>query len=219
MNWKSEETAAEAWARWEAEDRERQPAYGAVLWADDWQPMETYRPSTDFVYVMTIPHRKPCLSVASRGWHPLSYWYEPDGTEPSALGPIKWKPIPNDGIPHRDRMRSLVVSDYVSWVRPPETVYEPAGTDARVTPVPPALLLELHRGARLEERYGRWFEYRLHRPDRDPERIGERGINALRKLAFIARDGTLPPGATTRIVSNDFRITPACAAWLAAHGH
>jgi hypothetical protein len=217
--WKSDETSAEAWARWEAEDRASQPAYAAVLWADDWQPMETYRPSKDYVYVLHIPHRKPCLGIASRGWHPLSYWYGPDESTPLAIGPIKWKPISNDGILHRDRMRSLVLPDYVPWVGPPEPVYKPAGTDARVTPVPLALLLELHRGARLEERCGRWTSFHIHRPGRDSERIGERGINVLRRLAFIARDGELPPGATTRVVSNDFQITPAGAAWLAAHGH
>jgi hypothetical protein len=181
--------------------------------------METYRPSKDYVYVLHIPHLKPCLTVASRGWHPLSYWYIPGESGPAAIAPIKWKSIPNDGILHRDRMRSLIVPDYEPWVRPPDTVYEAAGTDARVTPVPLALLLEMYRGARLEERCGRWIEFRLHRPEQAGERIGERGINALRRLAFIARNGELPPGVPTRIVSNDWQITPAGAAWLAAHGH
>ena len=37
-------------------------------------------------------------------------------------------------------------------------------------------------------RGGRWTVWQLHVPGKDPERLGERGINALRKVAFIARD-------------------------------
>lgn len=218
--WKSEETAAEAWKRWEAEDRESHPVDADILWATDWQPLETYKPSRDYVYVMTIPHRKPVLSIASRGWHPLSYWYQPGEREPSGIAPIRWKPFPNDGKLLHERIAELALPGAEPWVRPPDKVYEPAGIDARVTPVPLALLLELHGGARLEERCGRWTDFHIYRPGRNPERMNERGINALRKLAFIARDGVLPPGAVLRgYVSHDFKITPAGAAWLAAHGH
>jgi hypothetical protein len=49
--------------------------------ADDWQPIETYRPSTDYVWI------KYCdaalnpgkLAVASRGWHRNSFWYSIGG--------------------------------------------------------------------------------------------------------------------------------------------
>jgi hypothetical protein len=37
-------------------------------------------------------------------------------------------------------------------------------------------------------------------PGRDPEKIGERGIAALRKVVFIQRDGVLPPGKFAKVV-------------------
>ncbi|WP_375312818.1 hypothetical protein WHZ77_05935 [Bradyrhizobium sp. A5] len=46
---------------------------------------------------------------------------------------------------------------------------------------------------------------------------GTRGINRLRELAFIERDGVLPGGQLTRFHDFDWRISDAGAAWLAAN--
>lgn len=72
-------------------------------------------------------------------------------------------------------------------------------------------------GAMLRERSFRWTECSLQRPSSAPERIGERGVNALRKVAFVARDGFLPPGRLSRWFEFDWRITGAGLAWLEAN--
>jgi hypothetical protein len=45
--------------------------------------------------------------------------------------------------------------------------------------------------------------------------MGERGINALRRHALVARNGTLPLDRLRRWFHFDWRVTNARAAWLA----
>jgi hypothetical protein len=129
----------------------------------------------------------------------------------------QWKPIPDDGISIYEREQWLFgYPDRLKFVRPPESVYQPGGVSVRLTPGPRDLLVAMRDGARLHERAWRWTEWRLQMPGRDPEKICERGINALRKVAFIQRDGVLPPGRLPRWFEFDWSITPAGRAWLAA---
>jgi hypothetical protein len=196
----------------ESDDR----PYAAILAADDWRPLEEYEPSAEYVYVKGFAYmaRAPHVVVARRGRHQLSYWYAPSG--PCAIGATHWKPTPDDGMSPYDRERWLYGDQDGAFVRPAEPVYEPGGTDVRLTPVPAALLASIGAGARLHERAWRWTEWRLRMPGREPERIGERGINSLRRHAFIARDGVLPPGRLPRWFEFDWSITDAGKAWLAA---
>jgi len=104
-----------------------------------------------------------------------------------------------------------------AYVRPPEPVYEPGGSDVRLTPVPRNLLIAMRNGAVLHERTWRWTQWHIGAPGTPFVRIAERGINALREFAFIARDGVLPDGNLTRFHEFDWSITPAGHAWLAAN--
>jgi hypothetical protein len=132
---------------------------------------------------------------------------------------VVWKPIPSgDGISVYEREQWLY-DDPCSgaFVRPPEPVYEPGGTDVRLTPVPRDLLVAMADGARLHERAWRWTEWSLHAPGHEPKKIGERAVNSLVKHAFIARDGVLPSGRLPRWLNFDWSITTAGKAWLAAN--
>jgi hypothetical protein len=79
---------------------------------------------------------------------------------------------------------------FPDWRRDPAEAFEAAGVDARVTPEPLRMLLAMRDGAVLRERYGDWFEYRLHKPDgsRGPP-VMTRAMNRLLALAFIERIG------------------------------
>ena len=91
----------------------------------------------------------------------------------------------------------------------------------RLTPAPAALLASIGTGARLHERAWWWTEWRLQMPGLDPERIGERAINSLRRHAFIARDGVLPPGRLPHWFKFDWVMRPPeRLGWLLArHAH
>ncbi|MCW2079670.1 UNVERIFIED_ORG: hypothetical protein M2193_001845 [Bradyrhizobium japonicum] len=105
---------------------------------------------------------------------------------------VGWKPIPEDGISVYERERWLYSMTDAAYVRPPEPVYEAGGAEVRLSPVPRELLSAMAGGAVLRERSFRWTEWSLQRPGSAPARIGERGVNALRKVAFIWPTNTLP---------------------------
>lgn len=98
---------------------------------------------------------------------------------------VAWKPLPADGISLRPRAMVVWRPRDGAYVRPPEQVYEAGGIDVRLSQVPRELLTAMAGGAILRERSFRWTEWSLQRPGSAPARIGERGINALRKVAFI----------------------------------
>jgi hypothetical protein len=76
----------------------------------------------------------------------------------------------------------------------------------RLTPGSQYVLVAMSRGAVLSE--GGWREtwFILTRPGRAPERVHARGVNSLRKLAFIERTNEF-----------DWRVATAGKAWLAAN--
>lgn len=198
----------------ESDDR----PYAAILASDGWRPLSEYVPSRDYVYVRGFGWDlwHPGAGIARRGRHPLSDWWNPAG-QPLRLDVKEWKPFPNDGVsPHERWVAFSTDPDDTSFVRPPEPVYEPGGIDVRLTPVPATLLASMGAGARLHERAWRWSEWTLQMPGQAPERIRERGIDGLRKHAFIARDGVLPPGRLPRWFVFDWVITDAGKVWLAA---
>ena len=119
--------------------------------------------------------------------------------------------------PHKRWKAFTANPNDTSFVRPLEPVYEPGGIGVMLTPVPRDLLVAMRDGARLHERAWRWTEWSLQAPGGDPERIRERGINALRKVAFIARNGVLPGGRLPRWFEFDWSITDAGKAWLDVH--
>jgi hypothetical protein len=163
--------------------------YAAILAADDWRPMSEYTADGRQIRLREglclhgsgpprrrgTPRPAPtCLLVCAE--RPLRRWPDPLETDPGR----RQSP--------RERERWLYGDQAGAYVRPPEPVYEPGDVTTRLTPVPLALLLAMRNGARLTERAWRWTVWQLHVPGKDPERLGERGINALRKVAFIARD-------------------------------
>jgi hypothetical protein len=192
--------------------------YVALLAADDWRPMSEYVPSAEYVYVKGYAYMAPgpSVAVARRGKHEFSYWFSPPPDGLVSLGVTAWKPIPEDGISIYDRMDWLYGNpESGAFVRPPELVYEPGGVDVRLTPVPRDLLVAMHAGARLRERAWRWTEWSLQKPGKDPDRIRQRGVESLRKVAFIERDGVLPPGRLPRWLEFDWQVTKHGLAWLA----
>lgn len=130
---------------------------------------------------------------------------------------VSWKPLPDDGISLYERERWLYEAPDTAYVRPPEPVYEAAGINARLSPVPHELLAAMAGSALLRERAFRWTEWSLQRPGSVPARIGERGVNAMRKVAFIARDGVLPLGRLPRWHELDWIITGGGFACLEAN--
>jgi hypothetical protein len=74
----------------------------------------------------------------------------------------------------------------------------------------------MRSGAVPHERGARFSSWTLQRPGQDPEKITERPISPLVKLAFIARNGELPPD-TRRWYDFDWKVTEAGRAWLAAN--
>jgi hypothetical protein len=192
--------------------------YMQLLNSDGWRPVEEYVPSRDYCYVRGYAYmaRHQSVGIARRGKYDTSYWFQPNG-EPLALGFVEWKPFPNDGISPHQRWLDFIRPSDGSYVRPPEEVYEPAGVDAKLTPVPLRLLLDMHGGAILRERAWRWTEWTLQPIGQEPTRLTERAINRLRELAFIERDGVLPPGRLPRWFEFDWKITDAGKAWIEAN--
>jgi hypothetical protein len=189
----------------------------SLLESDGWRDVSEYVPSRDYCYVKGFAARArgPSVAIARRGKHDTSYWWQPDGI-PLALGVYEWKPFPNDGISPHQRWLEFSAPSAGAYVRPPEEVYQPAGVDAKLTPVPLKLLLDMHGGVRLHERAWRWTEWMLIR-GYEADKITERGINALRKVAFIERDGVLPPGRLEHWFEFDWRVTAAGKAWIEAN--
>lgn len=192
--------------------------YMVLLDSDGWRDVSEYVPSRDYCYVkgFAARAREASVAIARRGKHDTSYWWQPDGI-PLALGIIEWKPFPNDGISPHQRWLDFNRPAAGAYVRPPEEVFEPAGVDARLTPVPLRLLLNMHGGDILHESAWRWTDWRLRRRDGVVEKLSERAINALRKVAFIERDGVLPPGRLDRWYEFDWKITAPGKAWIEAN--
>lgn len=182
-----------------------------MLEAADWRDLNDYTAGT-FVYVAGYAYQSPVVSVvvARRGQHELSYWQKPPPDGPVSMTVVGWKLLPDDGISLYERERWLYgVPDDGAYVRPPEPIYEAGGINARLSPVPRELLIAIAGGAVLRERAFRWTEWSLQRPGSAPARVGERGVNALRKVAFIARDRVLPPGRLPRWHEFDWLIAGA----------
>lgn len=68
----------------------------------------------------------------------------------------------------------------------------------------------------MTERGWRWTVFELHVPGHEPKKLGERAVDGLRRHAFIARDGVLPPGRLPHWFNFDWSITTAGRACLAA---
>lgn len=193
--------------------------YVALLASDGWRDVSEYVSSRDYVYVKGFAARAPhpSVAIARRGKYETSYWWNPAGA-PLSLAVGWWKPFPDDGILPHQRWLDFSNPQDGRFVRPPEPVYPPAGVDAKLTPVPLKLLMAMHGGDILQERAWRWTEWLLTDATGSSERITERGINALRKLAFIERDGVLPPGRLPHWHGFDWKITGAGKAWIEANG-
>ena len=101
------------------------------------------------------------------------------------------------------------------FIRPQEPVYGPGGVDVRLTSAPKALLVAMRDGAVLHERAFYWTSWTLQTPGDDPKKITDRPLNPLIKVAFIARDGILPPGRLPRWLEFDWKVTDAGRSWLA----
>jgi hypothetical protein len=189
-----------------------------LLNSDDWRDVSQYVPSSDYCYVKGFAYmaKHPGVGIARRGKYDNSYWWRPNG-EALPLDVCWWKPFPNDGISPHQRWLDFSRPSAGAFVRPPEEVYEPAGVDAKLTPVPLRLLLDMHGGAILRERAWRWTEWTLLAPGQEPTKLGERAINVLRQYAFIERDGVLPPGRLPRWFVFRWVVTAAGRAWIAHH--
>jgi hypothetical protein len=196
--------------------------YMVLLNSDGWLSVEDYVSSRDYVYVKgyAFMARAPGVGIARRGKYDNSYWWQPDGVA-LPLSIQWWKPFPEDGVsPHR-RWLDFIAPTPGAYVRPPEEIFEPAGTDAKLTPVPRKLLLAMHGGDTLIESAWRWTSWLV---ERDPggnvvDKIteGRGGISKLRQLAFIERVGVLPPGKLERWYHFDWKITAAGEAWIEAN--
>jgi hypothetical protein len=205
------------------EAAEHWPHHVELMRSEGWRPRSEYRPNNgEYVYVRgyTADLGNPCCAIARGGRYETSWWYNPDG-QPMTMGVREWKKFPDDdGVTPYHRWQDWKTKrNDLRWVRPPEEVYEPAGVDAKLTPVPRKLLLAMHGGVSLHERAWRWTDWRLRRQDGVIEKVseGRSGILKLRQLAFIERDGTLPPGRLERWFEFDWKITDAGKAWIAAN--
>jgi hypothetical protein len=194
--------------------------YMVLLNSDGWRDVAEYVPSRDYVYVkgFAAMAKHPGVGIGRRGKYDNSGWWRPN-SEPLPLDVCWWKPFPtDDGISPHQRWLDFIRPQDGRLVRPPEPVYPPAGVDAKLTPVPIRPLLDMHGGVRLHERAWRWTEWTLWEKGEGPATpLNERGINALRKVAFIERDGVLPPGRHERWFEFDWKITDAGKAWIEAN--
>jgi hypothetical protein len=194
-----------------------------LLNSDGWQPRSTYRPSNgEYVYVRGRGYDmwNQGVAIARGGKYETSFWWDPDGNI-LKIDVHEWKPFPEDGVPPHKRWHDFKTDpNDQRFVRPPEQVYQPAGVDAKLTPVPRKLLLAMHGGAVLHESAWRWTKWWLticgqQAPVNLTE--GRGGILKLRKLAFIERDGVLPPGRLERWYEFNWKVTGAGQAWIAAN--
>jgi hypothetical protein len=198
------------------------PHHIELMRSDGWQPRSEYRPNNgEYVYVrgFTADLGNPCCAIARGGRYETSWWYNPDG-QPMTMDVKEWKRFPDDGVtPYQRWQNWKTMRNDPRWVRPPEPVYEPAGVDTKLTPVPRKLLLAMHGGAVLHEIAWRWTDWLLQMTGGEPAKLteGRSGILKLRKLAFIERDGVLPPGRLERCFEFDWRVTAAGMAWIAAN--
>jgi hypothetical protein len=192
--------------------------YMVLLNSDGWRDVAEYVPSRDYVYVKGYAYmaKSPGFCIARRGKYETSYWFQPNG-EPLALAVWWWKPFPDDGISPHQRWLDFMRPSAGAYVRPPEEVFEPAGVDAKLTPVPRKLLLDMKLGHVLMERAWRWTEWRIEALSGESVRISERGVNRLRELAFIKRNGTLPPGRLEKWFEFDWLVTDGGKAWIEAN--
>jgi hypothetical protein len=193
-----------------------------LLDSDGWRPRSEYVPTKgEYVYVRGIGFDvwTRGVAIARGGKYSTSFWWDPDGN-PLRIDVEEWKPFPNDGIPPHKRWHDFKTDpNDQRYVRPPEEVYEPAGTDALLKPVPRKLLLAMAGGAILHESAWRWTKWSLQMPCAEPAKTTEvrGGILKLRECAFIARNGTLPPGRLPRWFEFDWVVTDAGRAWIEAN--
>jgi hypothetical protein len=204
------------------EATEHWPHHVELMRSDGWRPRSEYRPNNgEYVFVrgFTADLGNPCCAIARGGRYETSWWYNPDG-QPMSMDVKEWKKFPDDdGVTPYQRWQDWkTMRNDTRWCRPPEEVYEPAGVDAKLTPVPRKLLMDMHGGVRLHERAWRWTEWMLIRGyEADKVTEGRSGILKLRKLAFIERDGTLPPGRLEKWFEFDWKTTAAGLAWIEAN--
>lgn len=192
-----------------------------ILLADGWLPISSYKPSTEYAFV-----KFPCagdstsrMAVASRGWHPLSYWYGTDG-QPLAISHVyAWKRIEWAGHESWRAYLDTIYPPAPPWVRPPEPVFEPGPADVRLTNEPFQLLQKLCVNYSLKELIGReWDSFKIQPVDAPAwEKVTCRPVDRLREQSFIARVGTPPPGRPKKMIVFDWVVTDAGRAWLAAN--
>jgi hypothetical protein len=194
--------------------------YARLLLGDGWRPISEYVYDRRYVYAAGVSEAA-CyrLFVGRGGKYKTSDWWTPiNNGMPVPLYVQAWQPLP-EGVDPYAHSDELFPPREPNYVRPPEPVYEAGPPTARLTPVPRNLLVAMAGGAVLHERAWKWTTWTLQLPGHTPERIGARGIDRLREVAFIARDGVLPQSALTRFHDFDWKIADAGRAWLAAnHG-
>lgn len=192
--------------------------YARLLLGDGWRPMSEYVYDRRYVYAAGGTESAFHLLIARGGKYKTSDWWTPHSREmPTTLSVQFWQPL-RDGAGPFTHGRVIYPPAPERPAKPPEPVYEPGGVDVRLTPAPRDLLRAMAGGAVLREATMTWTSWTVTRPGCDPAKFRDRGIDALRKLAFIERDGVLPPGHLARIHRFDWKITPAGAACLAANG-
>lgn len=189
-----------------------------LLLDDDWRPLSEYVYDRRYVYAATVNHLlRSNVLIARGGKQESSYWWTPDNKEVpvmslAGLSVTHWKPLPDhvdayNPIPHWEELTGHKHRSE-PCPRPPEPIYEPGPPTARLTPGPRDLLVAMRYGAVLRERGQRWSSWTLQRPGREPEKLTARPIDALRELAFIARDG-VRPSDPTRWYEFDWHVTDA----------
>jgi hypothetical protein len=191
-----------------------------LLASDGWRDVSEYKPHRDYVYVKGYAYmaRSPGVGIARRGKYDNSCWWQPDG-QALPLSIHWWKPFPEDGVPPHRRWLDFIAPTPGAFVRPPEEIFEPAGTDAKLTPVPRKLLLDMKLGHVLMERAWRWTEWRIEALNGSAVKTteGRGGILKLRELAFIQRNGTLPAGRLPQWFEFDWMVTDAGKVWIEAN--
>lgn len=159
----------------------------------------------EFVYVSEVIKR------GWRCWHTLEHFVLSE--------PVLWSMLP-DGVKPWHYERWLHTID---TVRPDDPVYEPAGTDLRLTPGPRRLLKDLAAGRRrVFERRKRWASSYVTDgaelgDHKSAARITDRPLNPLWKAAFIAYSEPFPPNPLFEWHVRELVVTDAGRAWLDAN--
>jgi hypothetical protein len=196
--------------------------FAQLLLGDGWRPLSEYVYDRSYVYAAGVSgwHDNYIIFVGRGGKYQVSDWWRPHNRNEPFHGHVNyWQPLP-EGIDPFVEARAIFPPSEApppKPVRPPEPVYEPGPPTARLTPVPRGLLVAMRAGAVLHERAWRWTTWTLAPPGLAPQRVGTRGIESLRQLAFIERVGVLPPGDLTCFHDFDWKISQAGLAWLAAN--